>query len=111
MRIVRQFEEETDKAALYADAREFLGDFVGAVRNRNRAWFETKYRDSDLLIIDNVQLIAGKEQTQEELLKVLKESQIRNNLVVLGFNRHPYLIQGLSEDLKGFSQGGLLLGL
>lgn len=107
--ILKRFKQIHKKPALYATADEFCKDAIYAVRNKQHESFEEKYRNNYLLIIDDLQLIAGKPFTQEELLIVLKEFQIKNFPIILAADRHPYLIPNLDDILRDSCFGGLML--
>lgn len=107
--ILKRFKQIHKKPALYATADEFCKDAIYAVRNKERAQFEEKYRNNQLLIIDNLQFIAGKLATQEELIIVLKEFQIKDRPIILAADQHPYLIPNIDDVLRDSCFGGLML--
>jgi chromosomal replication initiator protein len=107
--IVRKFKQANKKSVLYATADEFCADAIFAIRNGQRELFEKKYRNNYLLIIDDFQSITGKEKTQEELLIVLKELQIKNRLIILAADCHLNSINRLNDMLADFCHGGLML--
>lgn len=107
--IARSFKGIRRKTCLYTTAKDFTKDLIAAIKNHQKELFEQKYRNNSLLIIDDLQFLAGKFKTQEELLIVLKEFQIKDRQVILAADRHPKCIRGLSEELVDSCHGGLML--
>jgi len=107
--IAGEFKRVHQKPVLYATAEEFCQELIYAVRNKKRESFEEKYRNNQLLIIDDLHLIAGRQYTQEEFLIMLKEYELKNRPVILSANRHPYWIYRLESDLAESCHGGLML--
>ena len=106
--IVDKFQKIHKKPALYATAEQFINDFVQGMRENKKALFNQKYRSNALLVIDGIQLFAGRKLSQIELLRTLKEFQIQDRQIMLTADNHPYLIKKLDRDLKDFCQGGLM---
>ena len=106
--ILKRFKEIHNKPALYVTADEFCRDAIFAIRNKEQQIFKDKYRNNELLIIDDFQLIADKPITQKELLIVLKEFQINNCSIIIAADQHPYWISGLDSDLAESCHGGLM---
>ncbi len=111
--IVERFKQIHKKFILYVTAEDFLNDLMFGVKNGQEATesFWEKYRNNDLLIIDDLQFLAGKKSTQKRLLILMKEFQIQNHPIILSANHHPYHISGLDSDLAQFCHGGLILEL
>lgn len=107
--ITRESDEINEKPCLYTTAEDFLKDLVFLVKNGQKELFELKYRNNSLLIIDDLQFLAGKFWTQEELLRTLKYLQVQDRQVILFADRHPKSILGLNEDLVDSCYGGLIL--
>jgi chromosomal replication initiator protein len=109
--IAGNFKKISKKPCLYATAKGFVKDLVYAIRNGQQESFEQKYRNNGLLIIDDLQSLASKFRTQEELLKIMKEFQIKDRQIILTADRHPKYIRGLSKELVDSCYGGLLLAI
>lgn len=107
--IVNKFQQIHKRPALYATAKQFVNDFVQSVRENAKELFNYKYRNNNLLIIDGIQLLAGKQYTQQELLKTIKEFQIQDRQIILTADSHPACIKKLDSDLQKFCHGGLIL--
>lgn len=107
--IAESFNQINKKTCLYATAKAFSKDLLLAVKNRRVEQFQQKYRNNSLLIINDLQFLAGKVMVQQELLKILKEFQIKDHQIILAANRHPKCIPGLDKDLVDSCYGGLIL--
>lgn len=107
--IAREFKRIHRKPVLYATAENFCKELIFAIRNKQRESFDNKYRNNSLLIIDDIQFVAGRQTTQQELLTILKEFQVKDQPIILSANRHPYWIYRLEKDLAESCFGGLLL--
>lgn len=95
----------------YATSEKFTNDFVEALRNRNVMEFKNKYRDNDLLLMDDIQFIAPKEQTQGEFFHTFNSLYQGNRQVVLTSDRPPRDIQALEDRLCSRFEGGMLVDI
>ena len=109
--IAREFKNVYKKPCLYATAEDFTKELIFSIRKGQKNLFEQKYRNNGLLIIDDIQFLAGKFMTQEELLLILKEFQIKDSQIILTANRHPKCIFGLHNELIDSCYGGLMLDI
>ncbi len=109
--IVKNFKKAHKKPALYITAQKFIGEFISSFRSGWEAMelFKQKYRNNELLILDDFHLLAGRYITQEQLLMMLKEFQAQNRQIILSANCHPNAIPGLNDILRDSCQGGLML--
>lgn len=110
-RLLKDIARRFKGVCLYATAEDFVKDIIFFIKNHQKELFEQKYRNNSLLIIDDLQFLADKFCTQEELLKILKEFQIKDHRVILTADRHPKRIRGLSEELVDSCHGGLMLDI
>lgn len=93
----------------YVSSERFVNEFVMAIRNKTLDQFRKKYReDMDLLLLDDIQFFAGKEQTQEELFHTILYAQENNKQIVAAADRFPNDIDGLDNRLKTRLSGGLV---
>ena len=91
---------------LYMSAERFMFDFVSAMRARDTISFKTRLRSADLLMIDDVQFIAGKDSTQEEFLHTVDELMSAGRKLVISADRAPQALDGVEgRILSRLSQG------
>lgn len=91
---------------IYATAETFTNDFVKAVLNKTTSALKTKYRGADVLLIDDIQFLQGKIETQEELFHTFNELYNYKKQMVFTSDRHVSELQKLSDRLKSrFSRG------
>ena len=101
------------KNVLYATCEKFTSDLITTIR-QGKAYsqegmdFRNKYRNVDVLIIDDVQFLAKKQSTQEEFFHTFNELYSQNKQIVLSADCHPKEIELLSERLKTRFEGGLM---
>ena len=96
------------RSMLYVGAEQFTTDYAEAARDRNFGAFRHKYRGVDLLMVDDIQFIGGKRQTQEGFFHVFNHLHETNRQLVLAGDRHPREIEGLDSRLVSRFEGGLL---
>lgn len=92
-------------------SEEFTNDLVSAIRNQTTEDFRDKYRDLDVLLIDDIQFIAGKEQTQEELFHTFNTLHSANKQIILTSDRHPKGLTTLEERLRSRFEWGLTVDI
>lgn len=94
------------RVALYMSAERFMLDFVSAVRARDTLTFKARLRGADLLMIDDVQFIAGKETTQEEFLHTVDTILCNGGKLVISADRAPHALGGVEgRILSRLTQG------
>lgn len=93
---------------IYAQAEAFMNDLVESIRSRQQAMFREKYRNVDVLVIDDVQFIAGKESTQEEFFHTFNALYTYNKQIILASDRHPDELTTLEPRLRSRFAGGLI---
>lgn len=103
-----------DLKVLYVTSEEFTSDFVEAVRySRDNSYqkkehFKNKYRAVDMLLIDDIQFIAGKKETQEEFFNTFNTLISANKQIVLTSDRHPHDIETLEKRIQSRFDNGLI---
>ena len=100
--------ENKDRKALYISAERLTADIVGAIGNNTIDDLKDKYIKLDLLMIDDVQFIAGKIKTQEIVFSTFNELYGRNKQILLSSDRPPQAIPALEERLRSRFQGGMI---
>ncbi len=93
---------------LYVTSERFTNEFIDALKNANTEKFRQKYRNIDVLLIDDIQFIAGKDSTQEEFFHTFNELRESGKQIVLSSDKPPKDISLLEERLKTRFEWGLL---
>ena len=93
---------------LYVTCERFTNDFIHSVRSGNANKFKEYYRNVSLLLIDDIQFIAGKKETQEEFFHTFNALFNQNGQIVLTSDRPPKAINDLEERLKSRFESGML---
>jgi chromosomal replication initiator protein len=96
---------------IYIPSEVFTNDLVDAIRQRTTAMFREKYRSADVLLVDDIQFIAGKDSTQEEFFHTFNALYTFNKQVVLASDRHPSQLTTLEDRLRSRFGGGLVMDL
>ncbi|MDD3487052.1 MAG: chromosomal replication initiator protein DnaA [Candidatus Moranbacteria bacterium] len=100
--------ENPDTKIIYATAEYFTNQYVDMVKNKQAHEFKRAYLDSDLLLIDDIQFIGGKEKTQEEFFHVFNTLHQTGKQIVLTSDRPPKAIAMLEERLRSRFEGGMI---
>ncbi len=95
-------------AVCYIPSETFTNDLVQSIRNKKMAEFREHYRTPDVLMIDDIQFIAGKESTQEELFHTFNELHGQGKQVVISSDRPPKAMMTLEERLQSRFEWGLM---
>ncbi len=96
---------------LYLSAEQFMYRFVQSLRFKDTMSFKELFRSVDVLMVDDVQFIAGKESTQEEFFHTFNALVDQNKQIVISADRAPGEISGLEERIKSRLQWGLVVDL
>lgn len=92
----------------YVNSEEFTNDFINSIRDNNIEDFQRRYRQVDLLLIDDIQFLEGKEQTMEEFFHTFNSLHNLNKQIVLTADLPPAKLQGLEDRLRSRFTMGLI---
>lgn len=93
---------------LYVTSERFTTDFVNSIRNRQGQDFKAYYRGVDLLLVDDIQFLTGKEGTQEEFFHTFNQLHQNNKQLVISSDRPPKAIAGLEPRLVSRLECGMM---
>ncbi|MBI2195939.1 MAG: chromosomal replication initiator protein DnaA [Candidatus Levybacteria bacterium] len=99
------------KKISYITSEEFTNEVVEAIRSNDTARMKKRFRDVELLIIDDIQFIAGKERVQEELFHTFNTLVDKDSQIVLSSDRHPSEIKNMEKRLSSRFAGGLAVDI
>jgi len=101
------YENFPKKRVMYATSEKFTSDFINSISNGTIAHFASRYRNADILLIDDIQFFSGKESTQEQFFHTFNDLHQSGKQIVLTSDRHPKDIKGLEERLLSRFSSGL----
>ena len=101
-------EREPRRAVIYLSAEKFMYRFIRALREQNTVDFKEQFRSADILLIDDVQFISGKESTQEEFFHTFNTLVDQGRQIVLSADKSPSDLDGIQERLKSRLNCGLV---
>ncbi len=104
----RILENNTNKNVLYVTSEKFTNQLVNAIKDNKNEVFRNKYRSIDVLLIDDIQFIAGKERIQEEFFHTFNSLYEDGRQIIISSDKPPRDIQFLEDRLKSRFEWGLL---
>jgi chromosomal replication initiator protein len=96
---------------MYVTAEQFTNEFISAIRERRSEDFRNKYRSVDVLLLDDIQFIAGKEQTQEGLFHTFNDLHTGNSQIIISCDRPPKSLTLLEDRLRSRFEWGLIVDM
>jgi len=93
---------------LYLSSEKFTNEFINSIRDNKTVEFRNKYRNIDVLLIDDIQFLAGKEQTQEEFFHTFNSLHENNKQIIISSDRPPKEIPTLEDRLRSRFEWGLI---
>ena len=103
--------EQINAKVKYTTSEKFTTDFVSAIKSNKTSEFSSRYRDCDVLLLDDAQFLQKKEQTQEQFFHTFNELYQRGKQIVLTTDRHPSELYGLKDRLVSRFQSGLTVDI
>lgn len=97
-----------DKIVVYLTAERFLNEVVEAIKKYNAHDFKVRYRNVDCLIIDDIQLLADKDRTQEEFFHLFNELYNANRQIIISSDRPPKELAGIEARLQSRFEMGMV---
>lgn len=96
------------KKVFYVSSEKFTTDYTNSVFTGKAKQFKDKYRQYDVLIVDDVQFIADKEKTQEELFHLFNALYENNKQIIFSSDKHPNTMKGLEDRLRSRFNSGMV---
>jgi len=100
-----------NRRVFYTTSEKFSVDYINSVGQGSKAMaiFKNKYRNYDLLIMDDIQFLSNKEKTQEELFHIFNELYHNNKQIIFSSDKHPNYIPALEDRLKSRFSAGMIV--
>ncbi|TWT26997.1 chromosomal replication initiator protein DnaA [Planomicrobium sp. CPCC 101110] len=101
-------EHNPDAKVVYLSSEKFTNEFINSIRDNQTVDFRNKYRSVDILLIDDIQFLAGKEQTQEEFFHTFNTLHEESKQIIISSDRPPKEIPTLEDRLRSRFEWGLI---
>lgn len=100
--------EEGNRRVVYVSCEDFTNEFISSIQNNKSNEFRKKYRSTDILLIDDIQFLAGKMETQEAFFHTFNTLYEANKQIVISSDRPPKEIKKLEDRLRSRFEMGLI---
>jgi chromosomal replication initiator protein len=101
-------EDSPEKRVKYLPAEKLISIIINSIKKNNVEELKRNLRELDVLIVDDIQFIAGKDKTQEEFFHTFNSLYQKNKQIILSSDRHPSTIPAITERLKSRFKGGMI---
>ena len=104
-------DKNPDIKIYYVSADKFSNDFISAIANKQIDNLKDRYRSYDVLIIDDIQFLSGRDKTQEELFHLFNSMTEQGKQIMFTSDKHPNHIVGLEERIKSRLSAGMIVDI
>lgn len=99
------------KSIIYVSADKFMYSFVKALKENDTYRFKQSFKSADILIIDDLHFIVGKESTAKEMFHIIEDYITNGKQVIIASNNSPFMMEGLNDNLKSRISSGLVVDI
>lgn len=107
----QMYKNDESSKVVYLTSEYFINSFIDAIQNKRLAEFRARYRNADLLLVDDVQFLMGKERTQQEFFHTFNALYDAGKKVVVSSDRPPKNLETLEDRLRSRFEWGLMVDI
>ena len=104
----RVLQNHPEMRVLYVSSEQFTNEIIRAIQEGKAELFRQKYRTIDVLMVDDIQFLSGKQSTQEEFFNTFNALHVADKQIILSSDRPPREVQKLEDRLRSRFEGGLI---